>query len=301
MYTLGVDIGGTKIAAALVDEKGSCFFKHQLPSIPDHSEKMFQQVVRCINHVMKKSNEIISDASDVKGIGIGVPGKVDIDNGLAVYQNNLPWLDFPIADRIRNIYNLPVVIDNDVRMAAYGEWANSPIRDSSFVYITWSTGIACSTIVNGKIIKGAGFAGEIGLSFLDSLSERLENQISGPALSRKGKGLIGDVKEIMIQYRNGNEAAIQIIQEAVGKLAQSIYTLICFLDPQKIVLGGSVITKNPFLLDILLSHIRRMVIPEQLESLNRLFVSDLEGEGGIIGAGLKSRSLLKQDTSSKAK
>jgi glucokinase len=288
MYTIGLDIGGTKISAALVDQEGRCFNQQLLPSIVDSSEKMFQQVVRCINNVIKEGHPLLSKVS---GMGIGVPGKVDIDKGIAVFQNNLPWRNFPLAERLRNIYNIPVVIDNDVRMAAYGEWANSNKDDNTFVYITWSTGIASCMIINRQILKGSGFAGEIGLSYVDSSGERLENMVSGPALSRKTKMLIDnqlDVKELMVQYKKGNEAATSIINETVEKLARSIYSIICLLDPGKIILGGSVISNNSFLLDILLSYLRQMMITEQFDAINRLSVSNLNGEAGMIGAGLNS-------------
>ena len=101
----------------------------------------------------------------IRGIGVGVPGKVDREKGVAVMQNNLPWRHFPLADRIREEIPVPVVLDNDVCMAAHGEWMKrGGSVEETFVYFTISTGIACCTIHRGRILRGAGFSGEIGLA-----------------------------------------------------------------------------------------------------------------------------------------
>src|SRR5690606_41623771 len=79
---------------------------------------MCRQLMRTIRNVMLEAGVSFSD---IRGIGVGVPGKVDREKGLAVMQNNLPWRNFPLADRIRGELSVPVVLDNDVSMVAHGE------------------------------------------------------------------------------------------------------------------------------------------------------------------------------------
>ena len=99
MLSLGVDIGGTKIAAGIINEQGYCIERIELPSISDNSEKMFLQVKNSISMILKKGNYKLAELA---GIGIGVPGKVEPQNGVAIYQNNFPWINFPLVERLKN-------------------------------------------------------------------------------------------------------------------------------------------------------------------------------------------------------
>ncbi|MCQ6267939.1 ROK family protein [Fictibacillus sp. WQ 8-8] len=288
MYSIGVDIGGTKIAACLVDEQGSCQEVKTIQSKPHHPEEMFDQVVNCIKRV-------VSDAGvswkDIHGIGAGVPGKVDVEKGMAVYQNNLSWSSFPIAERLRNTFQTEVWIDNDVVMAAYGEWLHANSKSNEiFVYITWSTGIACCTLYNGSVLNGCGFAGELGLSFVTSSNQRIEELASGPAISRRGRVQTGQhfsTKEWVKNYYKGDSCSIVLMDDVIKTFSKGIYTIINLFDPHKIIIGGSVITQNPFLLRSIKDSLKDLVLPEQQGTVDRLFISHLDGKAALIGAALK--------------
>lgn len=161
-YAIGIDIGGTKIASGIVNENGNIIQEKKVASDPSDRENMFARVVKCVHDLLDQSN-ITLDA--VVGIGAGVPGKVDVDNGIAIFQNNLPWGDFPLAERLQAEFGVKhVTIDNDVYMATYAEWKKAQLSDNElFVYMTISTGISCAIIQGGEFIRGAGFAGELGL------------------------------------------------------------------------------------------------------------------------------------------
>src|SRR4051812_23562241 len=109
-FSLGIDIGGTKIAGALVDHKGEYYFRTELPSLPNDPENMFQQVVSVITSVLDQANYRIEE---IKGIGIGIPGKVEQEKGIAVFQNNLPWRNFPIVERLKKHFSTNFCLDND--------------------------------------------------------------------------------------------------------------------------------------------------------------------------------------------
>ncbi|MFC7392071.1 ROK family protein [Scopulibacillus cellulosilyticus] len=306
-YSLGVDIGGTKIAAGIVDEKGKCLFRTQHPSISGNRENMYQQVVRCIKDVV---DQFGCSIEGLEGIGIGVPGKVDTEKGIAVYQNNLQWADFPIKQRILEQFPVKkVVIDNDVYMAAFAEWIqHGQEMEETFVYLTISTGISCCTIHNGTFIRGStGFAGEIGMLpvAVDPLTgERLplETMASGPAIERLAdkkaqsnknfisgsvSAIIKSCKQIIMEYRNQEPYALEVMNEILDYLAKGLYTIICILDPNKLVLGGGVINHNPELIKAVKDSLQTYLISEQADLLNRIYPSILKGDAGLIGAGLR--------------
>lgn len=306
-FSLGIDIGGTKIAGALVDNKGECYFRTELPSTPNDREKMFQQVVSVISSVLDQANYKIED---IKGIGIGVPGKVDQENGIAVFQNNLPWDNFPIVKRLRQHFSTTICLDNDVYMAAYGEWYQlGKKQKETFVYKTISTGISCCTIQNGEFIRGAGFAGEIGLSIVTetTLESKYKNNgcleavAAGPAIQRMAKdklnqkfGMNGTnltdsstTQDVIELYRKNDPISIEVMNEVFKHLATGIYTITCLLDPHKLVIGGGVIDNNPDLLGFIKRDLEKILTPEQIGILDRIYPSSLKGNAGLIGAGLR--------------
>lgn len=297
-YALGVDIGGTKIATVIIDQYGEIYKRSEVASDTSDKEKMFQQVIKSIEMVLKGSKVQLND---IKGMGVGVPGKIDRENGIAIFQNNLPWRDFPIVSRLQDYFSFTnIVIDNDVYMATYAEWkVSNTNKQDTFVYLTISTGISCAIIHQGSFIRGNGFAGELGLfpvlagQSLNGL-ENLEKSASGPAIKKLAEKRLNTpnltTSEFFLKYEDNDKEAKVLMNEVVGSLAHGIYSIICLLDPHSIVLGGGVINKNPFLLDLIKESLKQYLIPEQQNSLERLYISKLKSDSGIVGAGLKGLS-----------
>ncbi|ASK62193.1 kinase [Virgibacillus phasianinus] len=293
-YALGVDIGGTKVAAVIIDQHGKILYRAEVLSNRVDREKMFKQVVKSIEIVLANSS---LEISDMKGVGVGVPGKVDRKNGIAIFQNNLPWTNFPILERLRDYFSVEnIVIDNDVYMAAFAEWKVSNTLDKdTFVYLTVSTGVSCSIIHEGSFVRGTGFAGEVGLFpvLADTAPngiQTLEQSASGPAIQRLAQKHFNrsdiTIQDFFDEYRKGNPAALATMSEIVKSLAHGIYSVICLLDPHKIVFGGGVINHNPFLLDLVRKELQHYLIPEQ-HATNRMQTSHLKENAGIVGAGLR--------------
>lgn len=285
-YLVGVDIGGTKVAAALLERDGKMIRQVEMSSDPSDKEKMFQQVVKSIEEVLAMSNVSIKD---VHGMGVGVAGKVDRANGIAVYQNNLPWENFPLAERLRAYFSIEqVVIDNDVTMAAFAEWqADGGNTDETFVYLTVSTGISCAAIHNGMYMQGAGFSGEIGLLpvLKDEATDawrRLEQISSGPAIEKAANMTPEAYFE---KYTAEDPKAKALLAEVVEALSVGIYTIISLIDPHRIVIGGGVFNHQPHLLELVKEALKKHLIPEQMDALNRLALSRLKGDSGVVGAG----------------
>ncbi|MDY0393880.1 ROK family protein [Virgibacillus halophilus] len=236
---------------------------------------------------------------EICGFGAGVPGKVDRKQGIAVYQNNLPWRNFHFKDRMREAFGVDtVVIDNDVYMAAFAEWQASGIdAEDLFVYLTISTGISSAIIQGGEFIRGAGFAGEIGLVPVrtanpEQPAERLEWQASGPAIERRARELLKNervtTEEVFQMFYDGDKQAAQVMEEALEALAHGIYMMASVLDPNKLVFGGSVAVKNPLLLDLIKAKMKNYLIAEQQHVLGNMEIGRLGNDQGIIGAGLRA-------------
>ncbi|WP_077297896.1 ROK family protein [Virgibacillus pantothenticus] len=298
-YTIGVDIGGTKVATAIVDQYGSIISKKEVVSNPIDKEAMFLQVIKSIDAVLDTSN-LTKDS--ISRIGVGVPGKVDSEKGIAVFQNNLPWRNFPLVDRLREHFlTQDIVIENDVYMAAYAEWRKlrAARKQDTFVYVTISTGISCSIIHHGSFLRGCGFAGELGLYPVISNSSpnginKLEQVASGLAIQKLARKQFGNkhmtTRDLFNEYHKGNKIAKQIIKDVTESLAHAIYALVCLLDPNKIVLGGGVINNQPFLLNLVKNELNRFLILEQQHVLSCISTSYYKGDSGIIGAAMRGEA-----------
>lgn len=294
-HAIGLDIGGTKIAAGIVSEKGDLIQKETVRSDPTDKERMFSQVIHCVEELMSHSS---IPTNEIYGLGAGVPGKVDRKNGIAVFQNNLPWMQFPFRERMKEATGIKrVEIDNDVYMAAFAEWKHAEMAaDGLFVYVTISTGISCSTIQGGAFIRGAGFAGELGLVpvFLHEKGEgmeRLEKVASGPVIAKRAQDLYGEesltTADVFDKYYQGEEKARKVIEETAFSMAQGIYMLTSIIDPDKIVFGGSVANHNPSFVAVMKDKLAPFLLEEQKHILHGMENSQLKADQGIIGAGLR--------------
>lgn len=290
-YAIGLDIGGTKIAAAIVDEEGIILTEVKLDSKTEDKEAMFDQVLLALENVLTAFPE---DKQNILGIGIGLAGKVDRKNGIAVFQNNLPWANFPLKKRLLEHYpTMEIQIENDVAVAAYGEhFLNNIKKEELFSYITLSTGVASASILNNELIQGNGFSGELGLIPVVTQLEGgqlrpLEKCTSGLAIEKYGREFYQDnrltTKDIFDKYYEGEEKAVKIIEEVAKSLAYGFVALISLLDPQKIIVGGSVAVHHPQLIDLIKKNLESLLIEAQLDAIQRISVSK-PADAALIGA-----------------
>lgn len=290
---IGIDIGGTKIAVAVIDKKGTVTHDVTVKSDVSTRETMFDSLCAGIDQVLEKAG--LTEESIP--FGVGVPGLVDRKKGIAVFQNNLPWENFPLRERLMTRYPnaSKVYLDNDVYQAAYAEWGTSDLgTEDSLVFITVSTGVSSAILQGGEFIRGKGFAGELGLLPVRNREnlpfERLEKLTSGPALAERGREVYNDgtitTGEVFQRYYAGDKHARELIHDWVQSISHGIYAVITLLDPQKIVLGGSVIQKNPLILNQIKTALAKEVIPAQKESLDIIEVTKFDNNAGLIGAGL---------------
>ena len=290
---IGIDIGGTKVAFGLLDEKQELVSQLELASNPTDRQLMYEVVESGIKKILEMNQIHEEDVS----FGIGVPGVVDSEKGIAVFQSNLPWENFPLAEKLRETFPgvARIKLDNDVVQAAFAEWqALRLTKRDSLVFLTVSTGVASPILIGGNPVRGEGVSGEIGLlpvwNPIMNRLERLEEAASGVAIAAYGKKLYQDpemtTKEVFERYWQKDAIAVEIVESIVCSLAHGIYGIGCLLDPTKIVLGGSVVLKNPFILDLLKAKLSEMIIPVQSHLIDSLVLSQYDNTAGLVGAAL---------------
>ena len=288
---IGIDVGGTKTAIAIINQDGSIAQRYDYPTETNDSEKLFELIVNGIERLLVETQ---SDMTDYCGIGLGVPGKVDEVNGIAIYQNNILWHNFAIVERLSQVYpQTKIKIDNDVKVAAYAEYRLlQPEAKDMFTYLTISTGIACTNIINNTILRGSGFSGEVGFLQINTPrgTRALEAIASGPAIADYGQLLYANkditAADVFRLWEQGDDKADTILNDSIEAIIKTLYAIICLLDPKYIVLGGSVALKNPLFINVIKKRLASILHPEQEHILQNITLSKLDGHNGLIGAGL---------------
>jgi len=306
MLFVGVDLGGTNIATALVDEKGNVLKK-------DIRLTEAKKGPKYVKGNMKDSiYEICKDSMDkIVGIGLGIPGLVDIEKGKSLFAGNLGWQNVPILKEFQEEYTIPVFMDNDVRIATLGEkYFGAGQGVDNLICITLGTGIGSGIIINGKLYRGHGYsAGEIGhiTIFKDGLycncGNRgcLEVYASAPGISRRAREYIeaghhsilpsmveGDLSKITPKliskaYDEGDRLARLIMDETAEMLGIGIANYIDLINPEMVVIGGGISLAG----DRLLKPLRKTAIERSMNNIAKnvkIVPSMLKDESGMLGA-----------------
>ena len=265
-HFIGVDIGGTKVAAGLVTTNGEITFQTRVPMVANDAAAGLRAVISAIDAVKAEANRS-GPAASILGIGICAPGPLDPRTGIVVNPPNLPgWRNFPLADEVTKVYNLPVRVDNDGNAAALAEALWGAGRGYHIVICTTiGTGIGTGIVFDGKIYHGrTGAAGEGGHNTIDYRGPRcgcgklgcIEAHAAGPYIARRaaekvraGKsslmlvlagGCPDHITSEMIgkAYAAGDALAKEVLQETAMLLTVWIGNMIDLLDPDVMIIGG---------------------------------------------------------------
>ena len=151
-YVVGVDLGGTKIYTALVNLDGEIVKEITVKTEAEKGEKsVMEKILNTIDNVLENI-----DLDEVRAIGVGSPGPLDVEKGLIVYTPNLPFKNFDIVGPIKEKYNIDTYLDNDANVATLSEFMFGAGKGSkNMVFVTVSTGIGGGAIINGNIYRGS--------------------------------------------------------------------------------------------------------------------------------------------------
>ena len=245
-------------------------------------------------------DELLADsdhsAANVKGIGVGLPGPVDFDRGVAVHPPIMAgWHEYPVADRLGARYGVPVLVDNDVNIMALGEqWVMTP-RVEDFIYLKVGTGIGSGLVLDGRIHRGAhGAAGDIG--HVQATNQGvvcrcgntgcLEAAAGGAALAAQlaavHEGVTGS-RDVVRLVREGKNDAARAVREAGRLIGQVLASTVNLLNPALIIVGGDMAEAEQQLLAGIREVVYRRSTALSTTDL-QIRTSDLGDRAGVTGA-----------------
>lgn len=309
---IGVDVGGTKIAAGIVSGAGQIYNEVKFSTDTATPEAVLQSIGQTITRLIESAGP---DLGAVRGIGLGVPGKVDPARGLGIFAANLGWQNVPVCRWLEEKLGIPCRIENDVRAAAlgeslYGAWPGK----TELVYLSLGTGIACGAVIGGQLYRGQqGMAGEIG--HLPVLGDGplcrcggrgcLEALAAGPAIAKRATAYLQDwpasllsaalaaqgqlnAEAVFEAARREDKVARRVLDETAGYLAYALHLLTLAFDPQVIVLGGGLISSSSLLMEYI--QVRLKALARQYPVFGSLYhpglvqSTTLGRQAGILGA-----------------
>ncbi len=294
---LGVDMGGTKMYGALSDLGGNILDEVNIARHGTSGEDSFNRLTTLIDTLLTSPK---LTGRQVHGIGVGAPGITMHKEGIVTWANTLHWKDFPLKQRLSELYPLPITVDNDVNLAAMGElWFGAGQNAQNMVMVAIGTGIGAGIIIDGALYRGASEAsGEIGnmLTGHECLGKNyqdfgaLESVASGTGIAERARlALKGErtaeelenltSEDVFEAAKQRQEWACTIINETVDYLAIAIANLAVAFDPELIILGGGVSRSADMLVEPILQRISGTI-----PTLPKLVISSLGMKAGVMGA-----------------
>jgi glucokinase len=291
---LGVDIGGSHISGIIANIGGEILYQNRIPLTWTSSEENYQTLIQYIKELQKGA---VNNPAKILGIAVGVPGIVDSKKGVVKIAPSLNWVDFPLLEKMESVFDIPIIIENDVNLAVLGEnWFGIGEGVNNLVMISIGTGIGSGIILDGKLHRGyRDSSGEIGyllpgVQYLDNqypgfgaleslascngISERaikyLKSTSSKYDLSKVDAALVFN------EAREGHPWAKNIVNETIDFLCLAIANISVCFDPELIIIGGGISGSLDMLIEPIQNRLKK-VIP---------FVPKIEGSRLLNNAPL---------------
>lgn len=302
---IGVDVGGTKIAAARVTREGRILARQVAATPSDDGDATMATIIEAARGLL---------TDDVGAVGVGAAGLVEASTGTLRYAPNIAWRDIPVATRLREALGLPCLVDNDANAAVWGEFRFGAGRGfQDMLLVIAGTGIGGGIVLGGRVFRGAhGFAGEIGHIIVEPGGPRCgcgnlgcwEQMGSGQAIDRLGaeaaldrpESLVAELvggdpskatgRVVMEAARRGDAAATEIFAEVGRRLGEGIAGLVNVFDPQIVVVGGGTMAAGDLLLEPARKALRSSVEAVDHRPDIPLVAAELGNDAGAIGAAV---------------
>jgi glucokinase len=310
---LAVDLGGTKIIAAIISSKVVAK-EYQLTLADEGPQSVIKRILSMIDHLLGLRN---LNPSQLDSIGIAAAGAIDAEKGLVTLSPNLPgWCDIPLRDLVREKYGVNTFLLNDTTAAVLGEHHFGAGKGvNNLVMLTVGTGIGGGIIINGELYSGpSGSAGEIGHMTIDINGPKcscgnigcLERLVSGKAvaeeairrLSQGAKSSLTEIagdkirsitaEKVSLAAQNGDSLAREVISKAATYLGIGLVNLVNIFNPEMIIIGGGLAKMG----DLLLEPARRAVGERAFQLSARLVQivpAQLGDDAAVLGAAIFAR------------
>jgi glucokinase len=303
--TIGVDIGGTKIAAGVVDEEGVIHGVHKVPT-PDTSEGIVDAIASAVSGA--------GEGHQIEAVGIGAAGYVDDKRATVLFAPNINWRHEPLKDKVEQRVGLPVVVENDANAAAWGEYRfGAGQGHEDVICITIGTGLGGGVIIGNKLRRGRfGVAAEVG--HIRVVPDGLlcgcgsqgcwEQYASGSALVRYARQRAGaqpENAEILLSLaggtpegiqgrhvseaaRQGDPVAVDSFRELARWAGSGLADLASLFDPSAFIIGGGVSDEGELVLDPIRKSFRRWLVGGEWRPHAQVLAAQLGGGAGLVGA-----------------
>ena len=304
MHAIGIDIGGTKIAGAVVTEAGEIVAEDRLPTPSGDSEAIVDTVVAMV--------ERLAVGHDIAAAGVAAPGFIDAQQSVVYYTPNISWRHEPLRERLLSRLDLAITIDNDANAAGWAEYRfGAGQKVSDMTMLTIGTGVGGAIVNQGRLFRG-GFGAGAELGHMRVVPDglpcgcgargcieqygsgrallRMANAIAdvggiglGLAAVRAQKGVLSghDVAELIVA---GDSGAIQALRELGGWIGQACASLSAVLDPQLFVIGGGVAVAGDLLLDPIRESYVANLPARGYHPEPEFTIAQLVNDAGVVGA-----------------
>jgi predicted NBD/HSP70 family sugar kinase len=301
-YCFAADLGGTKLAAAIADARGSIVAELTEPTDPRGAAHVAEQIAACADKLAKT---VGIDVMQARHVMVGIPGAVDPHTGRVSLIPNIAGLeDFDVLGFLRDRFGPDVAIENDVNLAMLGEHAlGCATRCRNAAFLSLGTGAGLGLLIDDKLFRGArGSAGEIAdlpigydpNSQISSASGTFELEVGSFAIVdryRRQGGTAATVRDIFRLLEQGDDVAASVLDTTARWVAHAVVTLQSLLDLELIVFGGSIGVRPE-----LYERVRR-VLPALFSRPITIAPSQLGDRAGLIGAAWVAGRALRQNSS----
>jgi glucokinase len=303
--TVGVDVGGTTVKAVLVDASGHALRTRRAATpAPDPATGTgTDSVSDIVETIATLVEQLTGEGSrQVIGVGVAVPGVVDEERGLAVWSENLRWRDVPLRDLVAQRTGSPVALGHDVRVGGLAEVRLGAARGArNAVFMPVGTGIAAALVLDGRIYRGGGFAGEIGHVSTGRADPCacggrgcLETLASAAAIARRyaqrsGRPVSG-AAEVLERVGRGDRDATWVWEDALDLLAWAVTLLTGVVAPEVVVLGGGLAEAGERFLAPVRSRVESRLT---FQPRPRIVAAELGDLAGCLGAALHAKDRLE--------
>ena len=310
MYRLGIDLGGTNIAAGVVDEEYNIIGRGKVKTnLPRPADKICDSMAEAAKIAVKDAG---LELKDISSCGIGTPGAIDHVRGVVTYTNNLAFYNVELADMMKQRLGIDFYLENDANAAAYGEYlAGAGVGTKDFIAVTLGTGIGGGIIIDGKLFTGSNYAGgEIGHMVINHNGVPCncgrigcyENYGSATALINQTKHAMcknfdsvmweladNDIEKVTGRtafdaWRKGDPVATEVVKKYISYVAEGIVNIINIFQPEKICIGGGISNEKDALINPINETVRRFSYTRHTDADNKVCVAKLGNDAGIIGA-----------------
>src|SRR6187402_1256858 len=307
MAVIALDLGGTKLAAALFNDNGDILFKSNHSLDKKHGAEVGKLIFQAANDLLNKGN-------DISAIGICVPGIAHAKTG-KVWAPNIPgWDDYPLLEDLRGSVNnnkIKIKIDSDRACYILGEvWKGNARGCNDAIFLSVGTGIGAGILINNEVLRGShDIAGAIGWMALDRPFNQkyipcgdFEYNASGEGMVKVAKEMLGSnlynksilkninpdllsAKDIFDAYEMGDELSKKVIANAVECWGLATANLVSLFNPEKIIFGGGVFGPALKFLDVIYIEAKKWAQPISIQQV-QFQASALGNDAGLYGAGL---------------